>query len=104
WALSDMGDRKKQSLKEALQLVTSEDSSPQFLMKSVVYLLGSPHYQKSVNQLQSVQPDFVEPYLPTPEEKAEKMGGQSSEPENAIILADASSSMLLQTKGKQKMK
>lgn len=105
WALSDMEKDKQQSLKKQLKLIASKTQDPKVLQKSLVYLLGSPHYKKAINKAEDFEADFDEPYLPDPEENEKKNEkGDNQQPEKAIILLDASSSMLLNVDGQQKIK
>ncbi len=85
-----------QQIKSGLEKLTKQAKDPQQIQKGIIQLLGSPNYSEPIKVAEDFQPDFEEPYLPDP---ATKQGIESNEssapPENAIILLDASSSMLL---------
>ncbi|MFP7492813.1 VWA domain-containing protein [Terribacillus saccharophilus] len=86
----------------ALKETIKEDDSPETVHKALIAALGSPHYEQTIQEAEELVPAFEDPYLPKPE--AEKSANaSSSEIENSIILLDASSSMLLDVDGEQKM-
>ncbi|MFJ6412822.1 VWA domain-containing protein [Terribacillus saccharophilus] len=94
----DIIDAAIPSLKEAIE----SDDNPETLHKALIAVLGSPYYGQTIQDAENMKPAFEDPYLPHPE--AEEDADASSEAENAIILLDASSSMLLDVDGEQKMK
>ncbi|WP_326255485.1 vWA domain-containing protein [Lederbergia lenta] len=73
-------------------------------MKALVYYLGNNAYQKTVGDLVEFEPNFPEALLPEPETITRDDKTKKESPDKAIILLDASSSMLLDVDGKQKMK
>ncbi|SDC30999.1 Ca-activated chloride channel family protein [Terribacillus halophilus] len=91
-------DRALPSLREAVEA----DDNPETLHKALIAILGSPHYGETIQEAEDLEPSFEDPYLPQP--KADQDADAVSEAENAIILLDASSSMLLDVDGRQKMK
>ncbi|MFP7476783.1 vWA domain-containing protein [Terribacillus saccharophilus] len=93
----DIIDAAVSSLKEAIKA----DDNPETLHKALIAALGSPYYGQTIQEAEDLEPSFEDPYLPQPE--AEEVADESSEVENAIILLDASSSMLLDVDGEQKM-
>lgn len=97
-SVTDFVDAAVPSLKETIEA----DDDPETLHKALIAVLGSPHYGETIQEAEDLEPSFDDPYLPQP--KASGDAGASSEAENAIILLDASSSMLLEVDGEQKMK
>lgn len=102
WALADMEEDQQQKLSDKLEKIAKQNNDPKVLQKSLIYLLGSLYYKKAINKAEAFEADFDEPYLPDPA-KADK-DNKNEQSEKAIILLDASSSMLLEVDGKQKMK
>ncbi|MCG3087892.1 vWA domain-containing protein [Sporosarcina cyprini] len=101
WGRFGLGDYKEE-LTEKLSEVTAETQDPELLFKALHYYVGSNAYDKVATDLEEFNVDWFEPYLPEP---GEVEGAQEAEqqPGKAIILLDASSSMLLSVEGKQKM-
>lgn len=99
---NDMDPELKGKLTEQLKSLTEETKNPEKLEKGLLYLLGSPYYKDVIEQAEAFKPDFKDPDLPEPEKtiKTEKGKAKSSK---AIILLDASSSMLQKVGGKMKM-
>ncbi|QTD41473.1 VWA domain-containing protein [Sporosarcina sp. Te-1] len=81
-------------------LETTKD--PEDLYAVFLHVLGGAQYHEVVQPLIDYSPDFKEPILPEPYEMTTE-GTQAAIPEKAIILLDASSSMLLHADGKLKM-
>lgn len=73
-------------------------------MKALVYYLGNNAYGKVVGELAEIEPLLPEPFLPEAKDITLEGEKENSIPEKAIILLDASSSMLLDVENKQKMK
>ncbi|WP_233434969.1 vWA domain-containing protein [Mesobacillus jeotgali] len=91
----------KNKLPEKLEELANETNELETIKKGLVSLLASPHYKEIIENANAYEPHFEEPFLPDPT-KAE--GGEETKPaEKAIILLDASSSMLQQTDGRVKM-
>lgn len=87
-----------EKMKEVLE--TTEDASE--IHQALVYYLGNAQYGSLVEPLLLFTPEFDEPLLPEPHE-IHQDGQQQKAPTNAVILLDASSSMLLQADGHLKM-
>ncbi|WP_449354593.1 vWA domain-containing protein [Virgibacillus natechei] len=89
-------------LEEELELLTAKTQDPEEIMKSFVHLLGTAHYKETIEKAEGFEPDFEEPFLPDPGKSEEEV---ESEPATgkAIILLDASSSMLLSVDNEVKM-
>ncbi|WP_339148584.1 MULTISPECIES: VWA domain-containing protein [unclassified Sutcliffiella] len=86
-----------------MENVTKETTDSEDLMKAFIHLLGNNAYPETIGKLANYEPSFNEPLLPEPELNDEAPNGQGT-PAKALILLDASSSMLLDVDGKQKMK
>ncbi len=82
-------------LKSELEKLTNQTKDPHQIQKGMIRLLGSPNYGEPIKEAEDFQPDFEEPYLPDPTKQGTESNENSAPPENAIILLDASSSMLL---------
>ncbi|MRG86754.1 vWA domain-containing protein [Salinibacillus xinjiangensis] len=95
--------QNKQELTNDLQRITNENQEPEALAKALAHLLGTPNYTKGIETAEAFQPDFPEPDLPgakrvnSEEEESASVNGK------AILLLDASSSMLLSVEGRVKM-
>ncbi|MCM3088695.1 VWA domain-containing protein [Bhargavaea ginsengi] len=75
---------------------------PDALFGAIAGFLGTPSYSELVGWLAEYEPAFDEPLLPEPHEiESEKT--RPAFPEKAVILLDASSSMLLEADGQLKM-
>ncbi|KPB04098.1 vWA domain-containing protein [Bacillus sp. CHD6a] len=83
--------------------VTAQSTETDTLLKAFIHLLGNSAYPEAIGKLANYEPSFNEPLLPEPELNDEAPNGQGT-PAKAFILLDASSSMLLDVNGKQKMK
>jgi Ca-activated chloride channel homolog len=91
----------KSKLPEKLEQLASETDDLETIKKGLISLLASPHYKQIIEGATAYEPYFEEPYLPDPT-KSEN-GEQSVAADKAIILLDASSSMLQQSDGRVKM-
>ncbi|WP_010095624.1 vWA domain-containing protein [Ornithinibacillus scapharcae] len=92
----------EEELKKELTEFTEETQNAKELEIKLASLLASPNYEEAIDPAQSFKPTFEEPYLPIPK----KVGSgveQEDEIGKAIILLDASSSMLLSVDGEVKM-
>ncbi|MFJ5760593.1 VWA domain-containing protein [Neobacillus sp. NPDC093182] len=91
----------KSKLPSQLEQLTKESDDLDTIKKGLVALLASPHYKEVIESSNAYQPQFEEPYLPDPtrSEGEEEVAATKK----AIILFDASSSMLLQSDGRVKM-
>lgn len=83
--------------------VTTETTETDTLLKAFIHLLGNNAYPEAIGKLANYEPSFNEPLLPEPELNETAPNGQGT-PSKALILLDASSSMLLDVNGQQKMK
>ncbi|RDW18004.1 vWA domain-containing protein [Oceanobacillus chungangensis] len=91
-----------EKLTDELKRLTKETKEPTTMYKGLIYLLGSPNYKEAIEAAEAFEPEFEEPYLPEPGKTEEEI---ANEPESgkAIILLDASSSMLLPVDNQIKM-
>ncbi|WP_158591716.1 vWA domain-containing protein [Oceanobacillus halophilus] len=96
-----LGSAQIIEIKEELENLTEHIQDPKELYKGIVYLLGSPNYKETIEKAESFKPEFEKPDLP--ESGASKGEISKSDNEKAIILLDASSSMLLSVDGQVKM-
>ncbi|WP_077210664.1 vWA domain-containing protein [Bacillus dakarensis] len=104
WAKLDGLEGIKEETKNAMEKVLEETKDPDTLFKAFIYLLGNNAYEETVGRLAAMKPNFDEPLLPEPEELAASAeNSEDRAPEKAILLLDASSSMLLSVDGQQKM-
>lgn len=85
-----------------MQKVTEATDDPDLIFKSLIFYLGNNRYSEVIEELMAFEPQFDEPLLPEPE-VITSTGDEHKTPAKAIILLDASSSMLLSVDGKQKM-
>ncbi|WP_144475886.1 VWA domain-containing protein [Cytobacillus oceanisediminis] len=91
----------KNKLPEELDRLAQGTDDLETIKKGLISLLASPHYKQVIEKANAYEPYFEEPYLPDPDktESTEKTIGA----EKAIILLDASSSMMQQSGGRVKM-
>lgn len=101
WANFGLGDYEEQ-LTEELQKVADSTQDPTTIFQALHYYIGSYAYGRAKEELDDYTLEWFEPYLPEPDEM-EEWEGTATDPGKAIILLDASSSMLLSIEGKQKM-
>lgn len=97
----EMSTDIKSKLPEQLEQLAKATDDLELMKKGLISLLASPHYKQVIEGANAYEPHFEEPYLPDPT----KSEGGEEKPiaEKAIILLDASSSMLLQAEGRLKM-
>lgn len=101
---SELDQSMIDNLTKELTSITNETKDPDTIFKGIGYLLASPHYKETITKVENFEPNFEDPYLPTPESSVKEEGQKTeSETEKAIILLDASSSMLLKVDNKLKM-
>jgi Ca-activated chloride channel family protein len=91
----------KTKMTPKLEELTKKTKDLESIKKGLVTLLASPHYKEVIKKANAYEPEFEEPYLPDPTKS--EPGEETKAAEKAIILLDASSSMLLQADGKVKM-
>lgn len=103
WAKLDGLEGIKEETSNAMVKVLEETKDPDTIFKAFIYLLGNNAYEETVGRLAAMKPNFDEPLLPEPEELAANAEKGDAAPEKAILLLDASSSMLLYVDGQQKM-
>lgn len=101
WGPFGLGDYKEELI-EKLAEVTAETQDPEDLFKALHYYIGSNAYDRAATELEEYSVNWFEPYLPEPGEMLEEQEPAVS-PGKTFILLDASSSMLLNVEGKQKM-
>lgn len=97
----DVMESLNEELHEQLVNILNETKEPEVIESALIKLLGSPNYKEAIEIAEDFQPDFEDPYLPNPKRVSES--GNSEEIGQAIILLDASSSMLLSIDGEVKM-
>ncbi|HEY4554084.1 MAG TPA: hypothetical protein VIG80_12910 [Bacillaceae bacterium] len=102
WGPFGLGDYEDE-LTEKLRAVTKEIQDPNTIFQALHYYVGSQAYGRAINELKEFRVEWYEPYLPEPGELEEKAGEKPVNPGKALILLDASSSMLLNIEGKLKM-
>ncbi|MGE8205990.1 vWA domain-containing protein [Heyndrickxia sp. NPDC080065] len=102
WGNFDMSDYQG-AMVEKLRALTAETDDVDTIYKGLLYYLGSNSYSQSIERLRDYKGGLYEPYLPEPSDIKTNRKNPSS-PGKALILLDASSSMLLNVDGKQKMK
>jgi Ca-activated chloride channel homolog len=88
-------------LPDALENLSKEAKNINDYQKGLLTLLSSPNYPAAINKAENYESPFEEPYLPDPTVQKEEENQEA--PNKAIILLDASSSMLLESNGEQKM-
>lgn len=104
WPAPDVLSEIKKDTEDRLRAVLKETDDPEMLFKSFIFYLGNSAYGKALDRVISIKPDFDEPFLLEPEEMVLEEGEANEEsPEKSIILLDASSSMLKEAGGEQKM-
>ncbi|WHX98553.1 VWA domain-containing protein [Neobacillus sp. DY30] len=91
----------KNQLPSQLEKLTKNTDDLDTIKKGLLALLASPHYKQVIEKSHAYQPKFEEPYLPDPTRS--EGGEEVTAAKKAIILLDASSSMLLQSDGRVKM-
>ena len=100
WGNFGLGDYEEE-LTEKLANVTTKTSDPDTLFKALHYYIGSYAYGRAINDVEEFEVEWYEPYLPEPHEMEGNL--EEKAPGKAIILLDASTSMLKNIQGKQKM-
>ncbi|MBT2706118.1 VWA domain-containing protein [Bacillus sp. ISL-35] len=91
----------KTKLPEELHQLAKGTDDLETIKKGLISLLASPHYQQVIEKANAYEPYFEEPFLPDPEKTEGEEETKAAE--KAIILLDASSSMLQQSEGRVKM-
>ena len=100
WGNFGLGDYKE-PLTEKLTSVTGETQDPEVTFRALHFYIGSHAYNRAISELNEFTVDWYEPYLPEPSEMEQREN--TVDPGKAVILLDASSSMLLNVDGQQKM-
>ncbi len=100
WGNFGLGDYE-QPLTEKLTSVSEATQDPEAIFKALHFYIGSHAYNQAINELNEFTVDWYEPYLPEPSEMEQEEN--AVDPGKAVILLDASSSMLLNVEGQQKM-
>lgn len=102
WVSKEVPSKIRPEFLEVMGRFLQNEKDPQVIHEVLITYLGSSQYGNLVEPLYTYSPTFKEPLLPEPYEVND--GGEKEEaPTNAIILLDASSSMLLPTDGRLKM-
>ncbi|WP_188454615.1 vWA domain-containing protein [Virgibacillus oceani] len=99
---TDLDSTIQEKLNTELAKITKETQNPQDLQRALVQLLGTHYYREIIGSAESFEPDFEEPFLPDPEKSKEEVKSEPAKGK-AIILLDASSSMLLKVDNQLKM-
>lgn len=102
WSKTELPEEIKGAFLKEIKSMPGSTKDPKQLHSVFIKLLGSPIYGEYVNPLAVFHPSFTEPILPEPHELKEE-GVKTVSPSKALILLDASSSMLLQADGRLKM-
>lgn len=89
----------KSQLPSQLEKLAKDSDDLDTIKKGLVGLLASPHYRQVIESSIAYQPNFEEPYLPDPTRS--EGDEEITTTQKAIILLDASSSMLLQSGDKR---
>jgi Ca-activated chloride channel homolog len=97
----ELDPKLKNKLPAKLEELANDTDDLETIKKGLVSLLASPHYKTIIENASAYEPHFEEPYLPDPTKAEGKEETKASD--KAIILLDASSSMLQQTDGRAKM-
>ncbi len=100
WGNFGLGDYE-QPLTEKLTSVSETTQDPEVIFKALHFYIGSHAYNRAITELNEFTVDWYEPYLPEPSELEQEEN--TVDPGKAVILLDASSSMLLDVEGQQKM-
>lgn len=95
--------QNEQEITDYLQKTTEQTQNPKELVKAITHLLGTPNYTETIETAEDFQPDFADPDLPSAEKSKNTEGKHAEGRGKAILLLDASSSMLLSVDGKVKM-
>lgn len=102
WASREVPAQIRSEFLEEIGSFLQNEKDLQVIHEVLIAYLGGSQYKNLVEPLFTYSPTFKEPLLPEPYEVND--GGTKEEaPTNAIILLDASSSMLLPTEGRLKM-
>ncbi|WP_165997460.1 VWA domain-containing protein [Bacillus sp. Cs-700] len=88
-------------LPDLLEKLSKEAMDINDYQKGLLTLLASPNYPMAIEKAEKYKSPFEEPYLPDP--TVQKKEENQPAPNKAFILLDASSSMLLESNGEQKM-
>lgn len=91
----------KSQLPSQLEKLAKDSDDLDTIKKGLLGLLASPHYRQVIESSIAYQPNFEEPYLPDPTRS--EGDEEITTTKKAIILLDASSSMLLQSGDRVKM-
>jgi len=102
WSKIEVPTEIRTPFLDEMKLVTEETKDPKLIHGALINFLGGSKYNDFVGTLVEYHPSFSEPILPEPYEMTEE-GIASTPPSKALILLDASSSMLLQADGRLKM-
>jgi len=98
--IMELDDESKRYLDE----ITTTTNDVDLLFKALIYLYGNVFYSVILKEQIDYSPTFAEPYLPEPELViSSESTVKTPNPDNAILLLDASSSMLLSVDNEQKM-
>lgn len=103
WPISNPLSGFEEDFIKTMEEVTASNTDEDVLLKSFIHLLGNSAYPEVISKLSEYEFSFSEPLLPDPELNDTGRENQAT-PERALILLDASSSMLLDANGKQRMK
>lgn len=102
WIGAEVHSDIREAFLSEMESITAVTQEPEDLYGVFLHLLGGSQYKETVQPLVDYSPSFKEPILPEPYEMNAE-GKPATSPSNAIILLDASSSMLLHADGRLKM-
>ena len=98
--IMDLNEESKQYLQEVTEVTKDVD----LLFKALIHLYGNTVYSVLLKEQLDYNANFVEPYLPEPElVTSTETTAKTPKPDYAIILLDASSSMLASVDNQSKM-
>ncbi|MEZ7170712.1 hypothetical protein [Sporosarcina sp. OR05] len=102
WAKTEVPSELRPAFLSEMKEVVKDTEDPAMIVKALNYYLGGAQYKELVDPLITYHPSFTEPLMPEPYEMNEE-GERTKHPAKALILLDASSSMLLYADGRLKM-
>ncbi|TDQ43028.1 vWA domain-containing protein [Aureibacillus halotolerans] len=97
-------DQIETQLMQSLGSLAAETTDPETLFKGTLYYVESKVLREEVNEYLSIKPSIEMPMMPEPQQlDINTLKKESGNKSKAIILLDASSSMLLETDGAERM-
>ncbi|SIT81258.1 vWA domain-containing protein [Edaphobacillus lindanitolerans] len=102
WSRREVPEEIHDAFLNEMQAVSAGKDDADAWFAAIAGTLATPAYGELVPWLVGFRPDFDEPLLPEPEERTAE-DSRADIPDRAVILLDASSSMLLEADGRLKM-